>query len=226
MTFNQWVLKTHESIPKDKRHLYSSDTLIASVCYYRCKHSMHPTCLSEQEAKAFVNAMVMQGTQEEERKDSTRVLTEKGIKHNLKRNLVDGTAVDVVLSKCAEYLNTEGKNKSDDDNSSALHGILVDSGIIQNTVADKLSRQIMQYERNPVKEKKKEIQSSRPKYVEIRRYKFFTPAEVEKVKKKSTTISYNPEINIDQEIVLRIVEEVIKIIEEVKSNRSNNNTGR
>lgn len=218
MVYAEWVLKHYEDIPEDKRHFYSEDKLIAAVCYYRTKHNIHPKCLSEVEAKAFVEAMVMQANVEETKKKEARRLTEKSIMHDMKRNLPQNTVIDEVFEKCSKLLDEVEQIKPDEVKAESVYDLLLESGVVDPAAAGKLADKIVQ--QHKVKDEKKQepkYHKFNEEYKELFNYKFFTKEEVEAVKKKSVEVTKNSSLHLRKEAIVKIVMEVIKIIEEIKA---------
>lgn len=211
MNFSEWVHQEYDNIPDSKRKCYSSDKLIAAVCYYRNQNKLYPCCVTEAEAKKFVASLL--DDEEYLKKAQKKSLTEKSIKHDMKRNLPENTIVDDVFEKCARYLDSNGRGKSDDENTSALYALMVESGIMESEAAGKICSKIIKQHKAGENSKSKTPRTSTT-YTEIRTYRFFTPAEVAMVKKKAIPLSESQ--HIDRSAVLKIIEEVIKIIEEIK----------
>lgn len=215
MTFSQWVQENYNAIPESKRHLYSSDSMIAAVCYYRGKRGIYPTCLSGSEAKAFINSIIIMEETDGIEMEGRNAFTEKSIKHNMKRNLLDGTLVDIIFDKCSNYMRSEGIKESEENNIDVLSNILANSGILNKDAAAKISKKIIKQQTMKPKTTK-ELDQVAMTYTEIRKPGFFTGSEIAIIKKRASTLSRRPDIQIKREIILHIVDEVLRIVEEVK----------
>jgi hypothetical protein len=216
VTITQWVVYTYGKIPESKRQYYSSDTLIASVCFYRTKKGLYPTCLSEAEAIAYVETLVRVADKSGETVEDMlkKTPTEKSVKHDMKRNLMDGTMVDALFNKCSNYLQTEGYDKTQEEKVETLQQLLIDSGVVEKEAAERLGSKIIQQQNNP--QKKKDVNKSNS-YKEIRIKRFLTAQEREAVKKRSIKLTQRPNLTIDRDLWLRLVDEIINLIEEIKT---------